>query len=112
MNVYLYGGSDRFNAITPITDQNEQVVLDQEYTVDADVGFLLIAYPDEDAETEFEFTFNLGSYATPPPVVIDEEEEEEDDDETEEETEVIVVDQEESEEIIDDQEGEEVDDEL
>ena len=110
MNVYLYGGSDRFNAITPITDQNEQVVLDQEYTVDADVGFLLIAYPDEDAETEFEFTFNIGSYATPPPVVIDEEEE--DDDETEEETEVIVVDQEESEEIIEDQEGEEIDDEL
>ena len=27
MNVYLYGGSDRFNALLPIVDQNEQVTI-------------------------------------------------------------------------------------
>ena len=45
MNVYLYGGSDRFSATIPIVQNNEAVTQGQTYRVDSETGFLMVAYP-------------------------------------------------------------------
>ena len=55
MNVYLYGGRDRYTALEEIVPGNEAVTVGTTYTTDSDKGFLLVAYPDLDADTEFEY---------------------------------------------------------
>jgi len=45
MNVYLYGGRDRFNARTEVTPNNEPVTVNEVYAIDHEIGFVLIAYP-------------------------------------------------------------------
>ena len=62
MNVYLYGGQDRYSATLPIVENNEVVSLGHTYKVDSETGFLLVAYPNTDVETEFEFTYTLEGY--------------------------------------------------
>ena len=62
MNAYLYGGADRYSATMPIVQNNEQVSLGHTYKVDSETGFLLVAYPNTDVDTEFEFTYTLEGY--------------------------------------------------
>lgn len=62
MNVYLYGGPDRLSATLPIVENNEAVSLGQTYKIDSETGFLLVAYPNTDVETEFEFSYTLEGY--------------------------------------------------
>jgi hypothetical protein len=62
MNVHLYGGSDRFSATLPVVENNEQVSLDHTYKIDSETGFFMVAYPNSDVDTEFEFTYTLEGY--------------------------------------------------
>jgi len=48
MNVYIYGGKDRNSATESIVINNEQPMLNMEYSVDMDNGILVIAYPNKD----------------------------------------------------------------
>ena len=57
MNVFLYGGKDRFNANIPIITNNEPVRVGSNYTISIDTGMLLVAYPNKDAKTDFEFKY-------------------------------------------------------
>ena len=57
MNVYLYGGKDRFSANIPIINNNEPVKIGSNYTISTDTGMLLIAYPNNNVKTDFEFKF-------------------------------------------------------
>lgn len=60
MNVFIYGGNDRYNATTPImgTDMNKMVVAGKNYSVPVETGILIVAYPNENVDnTEFEFNF-------------------------------------------------------
>ena len=61
MNVYLYEGMDRENARTPING-SQPLILDWNYTVNYKSGMLLIAYPEKDKETEFEFQYWEAQY--------------------------------------------------
>lgn len=47
MNVYIYGGKSRLEATLSIIPGNNQVEIDQIYSIDVDTGFLLVAYPIE-----------------------------------------------------------------
>lgn len=62
MNVYLYGGADRFSATIPIVQNNEAVSQGQTYRVDSETGFLMVAYPNKEVDTDFEFTYTLSGY--------------------------------------------------
>jgi len=62
MNVFIYSGPNRFEALTSITDRNSQIDLNKNYTVDITEGFLIVAYPEKDSETEFEFHYHLEMY--------------------------------------------------
>ena len=69
VNVYLYGGRDRFNAKIKMVPNNAPVTLGETYTVDYMTGLLLIAYPNEEQATEFEFSykFEIAGELRPPP---------------------------------------------
>jgi len=76
MNVYLYGGLSRSNATLPIVEGNMQVELEKTYSTNSTNGLLLIAYPNYDVATEFEFNYQLVKKPLPPspepePVVIE-----------------------------------------
>jgi len=46
----------------PVIDNNEQVSVGNTYKIDSDTGFLLVAYPNSDIDTEFEFSYTLEGY--------------------------------------------------
>jgi len=48
MNVYIYGGKDRFSATENIIEENSQPMINVPYKVDIDTGILVIAYPNKD----------------------------------------------------------------
>lgn len=56
MNVFVYGGKDRYSATKPING-NQQLIAGRNYTVPVSEGMLLVAYPNKDSETEFEFDY-------------------------------------------------------
>ena len=57
LNVYVYGGRDRFNAVTSITHANEPAQLATNYTTRLNDGYLVVAYPKEGVETELEIEY-------------------------------------------------------
>lgn len=59
MNVFLYGGKDRFTANEPITENNTPLVSGKTYSIDYKKGFLLVAYPKQEVSTDFEFTYGV-----------------------------------------------------
>ena len=59
MNVYLYGGPSRYQATQSVTENNIPIELDQTYTIDYRIGFLVVAYPNKDRVTNFEFKYQL-----------------------------------------------------
>ena len=61
MNVYLYGGPSRTQATKSVIEGNLPVELGKTYHVDYDLGFLVVAYPNEGKATEFEFTYRLAA---------------------------------------------------
>lgn len=68
LNVYLYGGKDRFSATNSVIEGNAQVTPGEVYTVDSDSGFLLVAYPSDNSASDFEFTIGLQGYFKEEPV--------------------------------------------
>ena len=63
MNVYVYQGQSRFEARESIVPGNEQVIAGRNYTADASKGMLIVAYPNEYAETQFEFRYFVTEFA-------------------------------------------------
>ena len=63
MNVYLYGGLNRFEATKSVVENNEQVKEGVTYEIDYKIGFLLIAYPNEGKDSketaDLEFHYKL-----------------------------------------------------
>ena len=57
INAYIYQGNDRFSANVSIIENNTAMEVGKNYTVPYKEGMLLIAYPDKDVETEFEFEY-------------------------------------------------------
>lgn len=59
MNVFIYEGDagKRENALGSLVEDNAQVEIDKEYSVDIDKGIMVIAYPNKDKSTEFSFTY-------------------------------------------------------
>lgn len=62
MNVYLYGGKTRGAATELIVNENEAAVIGKNYTIDISKGMLLVAYPNKDQVTEFEFKYWIAPY--------------------------------------------------
>jgi hypothetical protein len=48
MNVYIYGGKNRFSATEEVVSGNTQIKLNRNYTIDISKGFLIVAYPNKD----------------------------------------------------------------
>ena len=55
MNVYVWEGLSRDEARQPVVEGNRQPVVAERYWVPVSSGFLVVAFPDEDVETELEF---------------------------------------------------------
>jgi len=65
MNVYLYGGKSRFEATESIIDGNNQANVGQTYSIGVDKGILIVAYPNENVDTEFGFEYWLEAELKP-----------------------------------------------
>lgn len=65
MNVYIYGGKDRFSATEKIIDNNDMVTPNQEYSILYTKGMLIVAFPNKDKDTEFEFKFWVAPWTKP-----------------------------------------------
>ena len=63
MNIYAYGGLNRHSATASVSSGNEALEVGKLYTVDATMGMLLIAYPESDTNTDFEFEYWVGLYS-------------------------------------------------
>ena len=66
MNVFLYGGPNRFEATQSVVQDNLRVQVGKSYYIDYSVGFLLVAYPNKDKQTEFEFTHKVIAFVDTP----------------------------------------------
>jgi len=64
-NAYLYGGKSKMDSKVSIVEDNAALTEGSTYTFDASVGGFMVAYPNKDKETHFEFSYWVGS--TPPP---------------------------------------------
>ncbi len=64
MNIYIYIGNQRRNATESIIDENNRVELNFNYTIDYEKGMLIVAYPKEDLDTDFEFEYWVASFDT------------------------------------------------
>jgi hypothetical protein len=62
MNVYVYGGNSRSNATQYIINDNEQAQIGKNYTIDVAQGMMVVAFPNENAVTEFEFKYWVDNY--------------------------------------------------
>ena len=55
MNVYIYGGLNRFEATINVIPNNVQAYAGENYYINYNIGMVIIAYPNEGVETDFEF---------------------------------------------------------
>lgn len=65
MNVYIYGGNSRYEATESIVPGNDQITVGETYSIGVDKGFLIVAYPNENVETEFGFNYWLEAEIKP-----------------------------------------------
>ena len=65
MNVYLLGGKDRDSATNKIVKDNEKVELEETYVFDYKEGIMVVAYPNKDKSTDFEFEYWVAAYEEP-----------------------------------------------
>ena len=59
MNIYLYGGSSRWQATENIIPQNARAVVGQKYKIDYQIGMVLVAYPNAEVDTRFGFAYRI-----------------------------------------------------
>lgn len=64
-NVYIYGGRSRTEATESLIRGNAQASAGTTYSIGADKGFLVVAYPDEGTAGEFGFTYWLEAELKP-----------------------------------------------
>ena len=57
MNVYIYEGLSRNEAKRPVVYGNAQPNVGSVYKVPYQEGMMIVAYPDKNKETQFEFDF-------------------------------------------------------
>ena len=57
VNVYVYGGADRFTATESIVPMNAMPTVGVEYGTDASKGILVVAFPNKDVDTNFSFSY-------------------------------------------------------
>ena len=62
MNVYIYGGQDRFSATNSLVSGNQMPLVGKNYTVDLTEGILVVVWPNKDKSTEFGFKYWVGEY--------------------------------------------------
>jgi len=65
MNVQIFGGKSRDEATKSIVKNNWQVEVGKEYSIDYTEGILVVAYPNKDQTTDFEFTYWIGGWNEP-----------------------------------------------
>ena len=53
MNIYLYQGENRMEMGDNFEDYDNTILLHKEYTIDMDIGMVLIAYPNEYEDADF-----------------------------------------------------------
>ena len=57
VNVYVYGGADRFSATESVVGDNSMPQIGAEYGADASRGLMVVAFPNKDVETSFSFDY-------------------------------------------------------
>ena len=57
MNVHLYGGADRFGAFKAMVIDNLPAKIDVTYGWAKEEGVMVVAFPNKDVDTEFEFEY-------------------------------------------------------
>jgi len=65
MNVYLYGGKSRLEATESMISGNNQATIGQTYSIGVEKGIMIVAYPNEDKETDFGFEYWLEAELKP-----------------------------------------------
>jgi hypothetical protein len=60
-NAYLYGGKSKMDSKKSVVEGNAALKEGSTYTFDASLGGFLVAYPNKDKETHFEFTYWIGT---------------------------------------------------
>jgi len=65
MNVYIYEGLDRLTANSSVIKDNHMPVVGETYMVDYISGFLVVAFPNKDIDTDFQFKYWYGEYVPP-----------------------------------------------
>jgi hypothetical protein len=66
VNAFVYGGENKNNLIEPIYNDNEALEDGDKSVHDASMTAYPIAYPNQDVDTDFEFTVWLGGDPPPP----------------------------------------------
>jgi len=60
MNVYVYGGKNRYDSTVSITEGNDDVKIGKNYSIPVETGMLIVAYPNENVDdTTFEFSYQV-----------------------------------------------------
>lgn len=57
MNVYIYEGTSRDSATKSLVSSNRMPTVGATYSVSASSGIMIIAYPNEDVETDLQFEY-------------------------------------------------------
>ena len=74
MNVYVYEGKTRLTATKSLVENNRQASASVNFEVGLDSGLLVIAYPQKDLATRFEFNYWVGTSKIPPADVDEDDE--------------------------------------
>ena len=59
MNIYIYGGSSRWQATENVIPSNSWAEVGGKYKIEYEIGMLLIAYPNAELETKFGFEYHI-----------------------------------------------------
>jgi len=65
MNVYIYEGLDRMSANKSVIESNAMPEIGKTYIVDYMSGFLVVAHPNKDVDTEFQFKYWYQEWVDP-----------------------------------------------
>ena len=57
LNVFIYEGIERANSSKMLVEDNRQAAIGVNYSVPIESGILVIAFPDKDKSTSFEFEY-------------------------------------------------------
>lgn len=62
MNVFIYEGTNRLSATKSIVDANKQAQIGKEYRVNFNSGIVIVAFPNKNQQTEFEFDYYVEEF--------------------------------------------------